>query len=284
MNLLSTLILSVLWIFQSSATPLGYFSGSQLQPESIATLVSRVKPGSVVIIGEKHDDPRAQAGQLEVMKALRAAGLTVSVGMEFISYPVQAALNGYRAGALSEADFLKQVSWGSDPFEIYRDQILFPLASEGGVTLGINAPRYLTTKIRQKGFDSLTAEERALLPPNYQGGNAGYRERFVVAAGGHLTPQTVDGYFNAQSVWDDTMAWQTAQFLAKNPNHVFVIVVGEFHVQYGGGLPDRLKARGVSSVLTLSQVDHSVYSDEELEKELIPHPKYGPRADFIWVF
>lgn len=273
-----------MWIFQSTATPLGYFSGSQLSPESVSSIVGRVKPGTVVIIGEKHEQKKAQAGQLELMAALRKAGFTVSVGMEFFSYPVQSAITNYRAGVLPEADFLKSVSWGGNSFDVYRDQVLFPSLQDGGVTLGINAPRYLTAKIRQTGFSSLTPEENALLPPNYQGGRADYRERFAEAAGSHLSPQTFDGYFNAQSVWDDTMAWQTAEFMTKNPTHVFVIVVGEFHIQYGGGLPDRLKARGVSSILTLSQVDHSDYSDEELEKELIPHPKYGPRADFLWIF
>lgn len=284
MNLLSTLILSILWIFQSTATPLGYFSGSQGKPETLANLVNQVKPGTVVIIGEPHNNKLAQQGQIEVMSALRNAGFTVSVGMEFFSYPMQANLTAFRAGQLSETDFLKATAWGSDKFELYRDQVLFPSSAEGATTVAINAPRYLTTKIRKTGFASLTADETALLPPNYQGGNANYRERFATAAGSHLTPQTLEGYFNAQSVWDDTMAWQTAQFLTNNPHHVFVIVVGEFHVQYGGGLPDRLKARGVTSILTLSQVDHSVYSDEELEEELIPHPKYGARADFLWVF
>jgi uncharacterized iron-regulated protein len=218
------------------------------------------------------------------MSALRKAGFTVSVGMEFFSYPMQASLDAFRAGQVSEADFLKATAWSGYKFELYRDQLLFPSSAEGATTIALNAPRYLANKIRQTGFASLTAVEMALLPPNYQGGNSNYRDRFAIAARPHLTPQTFDGYFNAQSVWDDTMAWQTAQFLASHPNHVFVIVVGEFHVQYGGGLPDRLKARGISSILTLSQVDHSVYSDEELGEELIPHPKYGARADFIWIF
>lgn len=282
MNLFGTLILSVLWIFQSTVTPLGYFSGTHVVPESMGSLIKQAKPGTVIVIGEPHDNKMAQQGQLEIMKALQNAGHTVSVGMEFISYPDQAGLDAYRAGLTSEADFLKAVAWGNN-FDYYRDQILFP-GQSGGRTIGINAPRHLTTKIRETGLGSLTAAESALLPPNYTGGNADYRERFAVAAAHHLTPQTFEGYFSAHGVWDDTMAWKTAEFLRLNPSHVFVIIVGRFHADYGGGLPDRLKSRGVTSVLTVSQVDHSVYSDEELEKELFPHPKYGPRADFLWVF
>lgn len=283
MNPITTLILSLFWVFESISTPLGYYTGERLSTSSLQALATSVKPGSVVVIGEPHDNKMAQQGQLEIMKALRAQGHTVSVGMEFISYPDQATLDEYRSGTLAEAEFLKKIGWGNN-YDVYRDQILFPMLVEGARTIAINAPRYLTTKIRKTGFQSLTADEMALLPPDYQGGNDSYRERFAIAAGHHLTPASFEGYFNAQSVWDDTMAWKTAEFLKANPTHVFVIVVGQFHAEYGGGLPDRLKARGVTSVLTVSQVDHSIYSDEELETELMPHSKFGPRADYLWIF
>ncbi len=285
MSPISTLLISILWIFESLATPQGLFTGDQLKPSTLKTLAAQVKPGMVVVIGEEHNKALAQRAQLEVMKSIRDAGHIVSVGMEFISYPNQPLVTAYRAGEISEAEFLKQ-AWTNSQYDEYRDQIWFPLASEGGQTIGINAPRYLTTKIRQSGFASLTGEERALLPPNYQGGNAGYRARFAEAMGaGHGMPTaTLDGYFNAQSVWDDTMAWRAAEFMKQNPTHVLVIIVGTFHVNYGGGLPDRLKARGVTSILTLGQVDHSNYSNEELEKELIPHSEYGSRADYLWIF
>lgn len=283
MNPITTLILSLFWVFESISTPLGYYTGGRLSTTSLQAIAAAVRPGSVVVIGEPHDNKMAQQGQLEVMKTLRNAGYTVSVGMEFISYPDQVALDEYRAGTLPEADFLRKIGWGNN-YDVYRDQIQFPLVAEGGRTVAINAPRYLTTKIRKTGFESLNNDERALLPPNYQGGNDDYRERFAIAAGHHLTPQSFEGYFNAQSVWDDTMAWKTAEFLKANPTHVFVIVVGQFHAEYGGGLPDRLKARGITSVLTVSQVDHTVYTDEELEKELMPHSKFGPRADYLWIF
>lgn len=283
MNPITTLIVTLFWVFESISTPLGYYTGKQLSLSNLQAIVTEAKPGTVIVIGELHDNKMAQLGQLEIMKALRRAGHIVSVGMEFISYPDQNALSDYRAGRLAEADFLKQIGWGNK-FEFYRDQILFPAWAQGGQTIAINAPRYLTTKIRKMGFESLTTEENALLPPNYQGGNDHYRERFAMAAGSHLTPQSFEGYFNAQSVWDDTMAWRTVEFMKANPTHVFVIIVGQFHVDYGGGLPDRLKARGITSVLTVNQVDHSLYADEELENELMPHPKYGPRADYLWIF
>ncbi len=52
---------------------------------------------------------------------------------------------------------------------------------------------------------------------------------------------------------------------------------------HGRGLPDRLRARGVTNVLVISQVDESDLSDDEAETLLTPHPRYGPRADVVRV-
>ncbi len=285
MNLVSALLLSLFWVFESVSVPLGYLSGAQLNPESLASVTSQIQPGTVLIVGEKHYNSKAQSAQLEVLKALRLKGLTVSVGLEFISYMAQAPLDLFRQGQLSESDFIKQSEWGSTSFDGYRELAQFPLLAQGEQTRGINAPRQLTGKISKSGLLSLSPADTGLLPPGFQLGRASYRKRFDLVMAPHVpSKQAMDNYFAAQSVWDDTMAWQTAEFLSKNPNHVFVIIVGEFHVQYGGGLADRLKARGVSSILTLSQVDHSDYSDEELKNEVTPHPEFGPRADYLWIF
>jgi uncharacterized iron-regulated protein len=285
MNILSTLVLSFFWVFESIAIPLGYYSGDQVVPTTLAAVIGQVKPGTVIVIGEQHNKAGASASQMDLLRELRKQGHSVSVGMEFISYPNQTFLEFYKAGRLPEEQFLKDVQWGGYDFNLYRDQILFPEFANGETTLALNAPRQLTGKIAKTGLSSLTADEQAILPPQLQLGSESYKKRFIEAMGGHgPSGPALDNYFAAHSVWDDTMAWQTATYMAKNPNHVFVIIVGEFHVQYGGGLPARLKARGVNSILTLSQVDHTDYSDEELEKEMIPHSEYGPRADVLWIF
>lgn len=285
MNLISTLIITIFWVFESISLPLGYYSGDRLNVETIDTLVAQVTPGTVLILGEKHYQPAAQRSQMEILGALRRKGFSVSVGMEFISYPNQAILDLYRIGKLTEAEFLSQAEWGGSPFDGYRELALFARPSMGEHTIAINAPRQITSKIAKSGLSSLNSEESLLLPPNFEVGRASYKKRFFEIMGSHVAAGPIlDNYFVAHSVWDDTMAWQTAQFLEKNPAQVFVIIVGEFHSQYGGGLPDRLRARGVKSILTLSQVDHTDYSDEELEKEIIPHPEYGPRADYLWIF
>lgn len=122
------------------------------------------------------------------------------------------------------------------------------------------------------------------LPPQFQVGRAVYKERFrwVMGGGHHIPEEKFDRYFQAQSLWDDTMAWQAQLYLQAHPDQVLVIIVGDFHNAYGGGLPDRLKARGVSNVLTLSQVSLEGSDDKEQDELILPHEKWGARADWVW--
>jgi uncharacterized iron-regulated protein len=218
-----------------------------------------------------------------VLETLKKKGLKVSVGMEFFAYPYQAQVDAWRLGQISEVDFLDSIEWGKGfSFEFYRSQVLFPsLKSE--FLLALNAPRSLTGKISKGGLGSLKDEDRALLPPDFTLGNQTYFERFKkIMEGAHLpSAEALQNYFAAQSAWDDTMAWKATQFLSQHSEQVLVIIVGEFHVQYGGGLPDRLKAREVP-VTSFSLVNLDGLSDVEQRRAVEPSKLDGPRADYIW--
>ena len=243
-----------------------------------------VRPGHIVIVTEQHDIRRHHDNQLSVLQALKRGGLKISVGLEFLEYPDQAWVDRYVAGEMAEAEFLRAVRWDGYPFEWYRPLVLFP-RSAGGRTLALNAPQFLTRALAQRGVDGLTDEERSWLPPGFQLGNALYFERFAedVRQHGSLTEETVRRFFAAQSAWDDAMAWQSAEYLRAHPEQVLVIIVGDFHASYGGGLPDRLRARGAGPVLVISQVDAGDLTVEEVANLVAPDTRYGVRADVVWV-
>ncbi|WP_374073808.1 ChaN family lipoprotein [Bdellovibrio bacteriovorus] len=284
MNSGALFLVSVLLSACAHAQSSGILRGNTQQPVTLEEAVSSVTPGSVVVIGENHGFKEHQTQQVAIMTALRARGLKVSVGMEFFTYTQQDLVDSYRAGTLAEADFLKAIAWGSPSYDYYRDQAVFPLLSEGAATLALNAPRSLTGKVSKQGLNSLTPEESALLPPQFSLGRDSYKRRFLSMMPHLPNPEAGERYFAAQSIWDDTMAWRATDFLAAHPDQVLVIVVGEFHVQYGGGLPDRIHARAPQvPVLTFSQVNTLDLSEEEIATEIAPSPLDGPRADFLWL-
>lgn len=258
------------------------YEGKTAQLASVEQIIEGVLPGSVVFLGENHGLAAHRDQHMVILNKLREKGLKVSVGLEFISYPDQLNVDEYVTGQLEEADFLKKVGWGKISFDFYRSQLKFPNSQNGEYSLGLNLPMTITSKISKQGLESLSPEEKAIMPPNFEVGRDTYKKRFAEAAGAHCP--NLDRCFTAQSAWDDTMAWQAEKFIAAHPEQVLVIVVGEFHVQYGGGFPFRLHVRNPEiPIRTLSQIWAEDYTDEDIQSELQPSVDEGPRADFIWV-
>ena len=260
-----------------------------LKATSLSEALKDVRAGDVVILGEEHGTQVQADQQLQVMQTLKSRGLLVSLGMEFFERNHQGAVDAMRSGSLSEADFLSQIGWSKGtPYSAYRNQVNLPQYQTEFV-VALNAPRSLTSRISKVGIKGLLPEELALLPADFQVGNSGYYQRFQAAMGTHVPPEALFRYFEAQSTWDEVMAFESIQFMKANPNQVLVIIVGEFHVQYGGGLPDRIRQRmgqvpelSGSRLKTFSLINIQGMSQDEREEAIRPSTGYGQRADYVW--
>lgn len=260
----------------------------------------QAEAGKILIFGEEHavkgneDDPSTivhHENQVRLLEALTALASSrnyhVTTAMEFLTYPVQGSVDLYVSGQLSEEDFLQQSGWSQgNPFLFYRRQILIPAQSQGR-TLALNIPRSISGHVAQGGPNSLTAEERELLPPLWEQGSAPYLARFKEMTGGHLPSQDVENYFWAQSLWDDTMAWKTLENWRRDPLALTVIIVGGFHVEFGQGLKARIFRHEPSlqpnQVKTLLQIETDRFDEASLVKLLAPDSTYGAHADYLWV-
>lgn len=259
-----------------------------IQPDDIA---SQITPGSILILGENHGLMTHRDQHLILLNLLKAKGLKVSVGLEFVNYTDQQFVDQYTNGSLTEDQFLKAIGWQGIDFQFYKEQLLFPHKAEG-FSLGLNIPRFVTSKIAKLGLEGLSDEDKKLVPPQFHVGRDSYKKRFADIMHVPAGPQ-LDRYFLAQSMWDDTMAWRSTQFTKAHPEQVLVIVIGEFHAQYGGGLADRIRYRDptakikilsqIWAVKTLDDGQKINYSAEEIQNEIKPSETEGPRGDFIWI-
>lgn len=262
------------------------FDPSQNITISLKALAQSLQPGTVVLMGESHANKEGgsldQELQAELLFELqkRFPG-KVDYGMEFLNYTVQPVVNEYIEGKLTEAEFIQQSGWGHDDFAAYRPAMQAPQQT-GGWLVALNAPRELTRQVSRHGLDSLSEAQQALMPPNFEVGRPIYRERFFEVIGivhGNPNP-AFDNMFVAQCIWDDTMAWQIAEHMKAHPQHILVVQAGSFHVEYGGGIEDRLNERGITNVVSVRQT--SQLSDEHIQELTEEHPKYGWSADYIW--
>lgn len=258
------------------------YDGKSLQLATLTDMTSQVQPGNIIILGENHGVAAHRDQHIAVLQQLREQGLKVSVGLEFINYTDQLLVDLYRSGDLNDEQFLSAIKWTGFDFEFYKLQLIFPDVRNGEFSLGLNLSRTVTSKISKNGLASLDESDLALLPPNFQVGRDSYKERFMAAAGAHC--KVPENCFAAQSAWDDTMAWTAVSFVKAHPEQVLVIVVGEFHAQFGGGLKDRiLKRWPEAQVKVLSQIWAEGMTQEEVQQELQPSTVEGPRGDYIWV-
>jgi uncharacterized iron-regulated protein len=274
------IFLSVFGWFSSPAWSMDCLQGLSGKSVPLNGIVASIEKGATLFLGELHGLEPVAEGQVQILEELRRQGHHVDIGFEFYAYPKQPLVQEFQRGNLTEAEFLKSIEWASAmDFSFYRRQTLFPKWSEGEFVWALNAPRSLTGAIAKRGIESLSEEERQLLPPDLHLGRAEYFERFRQLMGGHVDETKLSRYFEAQSVWDDTMAWQLT---THQTGHTQVVVVGEFHVRYGGGLPDRLLARSSQSkVVTLGFVNIQDLSAEEIQEEIRPHQSWGAREDYI---
>ena len=258
------------------------FDGQTNQEVSLAHVTQNITPGTIVIVGEQHGMAVMRDQQVQILKQLREQGLKVSVGLEFLNYTDQPSIDQYRQGQIAEDHFLAQVAWKGFGFEFYKSQLIFPEVAQGEFSLGLNLTRTVTSKISKNGLVSLTEDDLKLMPPHFELGRESYKARFIQAAGAHCP--SPDNCFAAQSAWDDTMAWQATQFIEQHPEQVLVIIVGEFHVQYGGGLPYRiLQRRPNTPIKTISQVWVEGLTEDEIQNELRPSELEGARASAVWI-
>jgi len=249
---------------------------------------AEIQAGDILVVGEQHATEASlgarvhQANQLRLMQELGGTH-RISLGMEFFPYPAQRAVDLYLLGQLPEDDFLREVKWGGNTFSLYRPQVLEPLET-GGRTLALNIPREISSKVGRGGPESLTPAEQSLLPPLWELGSAPYFERFSEVMAGHASEQQLTNYFWAQSLWDDTMAWKISQHRLSVTDDVLVVIVGEFHSEFGHGLPDRLERYSLEQVKTMIQSEVTEWTEKGLAAVVSPHMKYGARADYIWVY
>lgn len=221
------------------------------QPLDSLAVLKQLAQANVVYLGETHDRPADHAAQLAILQALRQERPKLVIGMEMFQRPYQAAIEAYLAGKLSETELQNQTQyaqrWGFE-WEFYAPILRFAKDNKIPV-IALNTPSEVTRKVARTGLTSLTAVERRYIPPPREivVGPAKYRDRirqiYNEAHQGKGNSQGFDRFFQAQVLWDETMADRIAQHLRQQPESLVVVLVGQGHLLYGDGIPDRVKRR-----------------------------------------
>ncbi|MBU2548659.1 MAG: ChaN family lipoprotein [Proteobacteria bacterium] len=243
---------------------------------SLPELVDRLARARVVFLGELHNHPAQHRHQLEIVEGLWSRDPALVLGLEVFARTDQPLLDRWVGGRIDESVFLEQVAgpkMNRSIFEVYLPLLQWARRTRTPL-LALNAPRSVTAKVAAEGLAALPEADRSLVARDIRVGPPAYRDRITRAFGFHEARGGLERFFEAQVVWDETMAETLSEYLASpaGRDRRAVVICGNEHVMFGYGVPDRVGRRldpARASVLMLVPED-----DERLTTEA---------ADFVWV-
>jgi uncharacterized iron-regulated protein len=208
-------------------------------------------------VGETHDKFSHHEVQLQVLQGLYRRHPKIAVGMEMFQRPFQKAIDDYIAGAIDERTFLKRSEyfkrWDVD-YNLYKPILDFAKTRQIPV-VALNVRREIVEKVAKSGLDSLSKDEKQEIPQELDFSDQGYRARLEEVFTAHQNSQERDFtfFYQAQILWDETMAESIDGFLKKNPDFRLVVVAGGGHLRYGSGIPKRaLRRNGFDYAIVLN--------------------------------
>ena len=212
---------------------------------SFADMIRGMAKSGIVYVGETHNSLPMHKIQAKIIESLHEQGRHLSVGLEMYPVTAQEPLKKWSLGILSEEEFIRDGRWYVNwnfHFGFYRD--IFKIVKDNAIPLyALNVPREIITSIRMKGWESLSQEEKEMVPqPDLT--NEDHRTLIrTIFASSHLPPQmkgkglemAFEGLYRAQTAWDETMAHYALDALKKEGGKI-VVLAGSGHLLYNLGI------------------------------------------------
>jgi uncharacterized iron-regulated protein len=250
---------------------------------NLAQLLPELTKADVVYLGETHDSPQDHQNQLKIIQELYQRRSKIAIGMEMFQRPYQNVINQYLAGKITEKELIEKTEykkrWGFS-WENYAPILRFAKEKQIPV-IALNTPSEITRKVARQGLQSLTPSEQQFIPPlsEIHTDNEEYRQKLLASfqqhqTGGHGNSNNAEQFFQAQVLWDETMAEGIANFIKTNQNHQILVLAGQGHIAYGYGIPSRVARRLKNQPLTQRSILLSPPQETTTSKD-------KPIADFI---
>lgn len=247
-------------------------------------LFQQLAKAKVIYLGETHDSAEDHRLQLEIIQQLYKKNSKLAIALEMFQRPYQSVVNDYLAGKITEQELLDKSEykqrWGY-PWQYYAPIVQFAKTKKLPV-LALNTPTEITRLVAKNGLSSLTPAQSKFIPPisEIRTDNAEYRQLMLEIFQQHQADaqgnsKGFEKFFQAQVLWDETMAEGIAKFIQTHPGYQVVVLVGQGHIVYNYGIPSRVARRLKSSPLTQRSVILSNALYEKTERS-------APLADFVF--
>lgn len=215
---------------------------------SFQKMIKEMKESEFIYVGETHNSLPMHDIQSKIIQALYEQDRNLSIGLEMFPVSSQEALNKWSMAILSQDEFIRESRWYVNwNFNFGFYEKIFKLAKNNKIPLhALNAPRAIIRKIRMKGWDKLSEDEKKAVPEP----DVSHEEHRVLIRtifestelphqmkGGGLD-MVFEGLYRAQSAWDEVMAFNAIQSREREGRKM-VVLVGSGHLLYNLGINRR---------------------------------------------
>ncbi len=281
--------------------------GETLSSEQV---FNRLERSRIVLLGEVHTTLAHHRWQQYMLSALHSRNSNMVVGFEMLPRSKQAVLDAWSAGKMTEREFLRQSDW--QKMWGYDVGLYLPLLHFARLnrlpTIALNIDRELVSQVGEKGWQSLTEEQRlglavpAPASDDYRNSLAqlyAYKLSLGSEAEANKTREpdlkevlvsdAFSNFVDAQLTWDRAMAEALAAAHRRDPTALVVGIIGRGHLEYGYGIPHQLADMGIDDVDVLLPFDANdscdplpaelasavFVVDSENDAPVLPKPRLG---------
>ena len=227
----------------------------------------------VILFGEYHDQRAIHIAEDEFLRAMHQVQPNLAVSMEMLERDGAKDFERYMTGEITEEAMKQAVRLWPNWDEDYRPMAEY--ARERGLAvISANIPRYLAAHYAKNGtLDGIKESDREYLPMQHVITKNAYYDNFakVMSAPGKpmkITGETLDRYYGAQCLKDDTMAESIALFYDAHPDAKVIHYQGSFHGNYHLGVAEKLKklrpALQIAVIAPAESIDETKDRNEEL--------------------
>ena len=234
-----------------TASPAVVFAGgvitrmSNRQAVSFSQMMADVAGSDIILIAEEHINNKHHELQLDVIRSLWTKKIPLAIGLEMFQMDNQGQLDDWIEGKMTEESFKAVYSrnWSYD-WSLYRDIFIF--ARDNHIPMiALNIPKEIVFKVAQRGFASLTPEERKNLPLgvtcDLNNPQTEFLKKTFQAVFKHEGNGKVFDYFcEAQGVRNSGMAMNIVNAQKKHTDRKLVALAGTWHA-VKHGIPERFE-------------------------------------------
>lgn len=216
---------------------------SKHEPVTVTDIADGIRLADVLYFGEEHNDSTAHYLELQLLKQLNTKYRgKVALSMEMFETDCQNVLDEYLSGLIREKNFTADARvWPN--YNDYRPLIEF--AKENHIpVIAANAPGRYVNRVNRLGLTSLQQLDengKSYLPPlPVDTATGAYYTKFASIMGGHASMPGMELY-QAQNLWDATMAWSVAKYLKAHKGYKVLQLNGGFHSEQKLGAAAQLQ-------------------------------------------